>query len=140
MARGNVGIDFEGDKEMIRNLEQLPIRVQRKVVRQATSAALTPLNKAAKREAPKDTGTLKKSIGKKVKTYRKDGVVWGAVGPRSGFRVVVDGKARDPRRYAHIVEARTGFLRRAFDQTKKKVLDILGKKLGSGIEREAAKL
>lgn len=140
MARSNVGIDFQGDKELIRNLERLPNRVARKVARQAVSAALTPLNKAAKREAPRDQGTLKKSLGKKIKTYKNDGVVWGAVGVRSGFGVVIDGTLKDPRRYAHIVEGLTGFLRRAFDQSKKQVLSILGKKLGSGIEREAVKL
>ena len=55
-------------------------------------ASMTPLNKEAKRQAPKETGQLKRSIGKKIKTYKNDGVVWGGVGVRSGFRVVIDGK------------------------------------------------
>lgn len=136
----DTGMVLTGDKELIRNLERLPIRVQRKVVRQAVSAALTPLNKEMKRQAPKDTGTLKKSIGKKIKTYKNDGVVWGAVGVRSGFATTIDGKHVNPRLYVHLVENLTGFMRRAFDLTRRQVLSILGKKLGSGIEREAKKL
>ena len=138
--RTDTGMVLTGDKKLSRKLERLPNRIMRKVVRQAVSAGLTPLNKEAKRQAPKDSGTLKKSIGKKIKTYKNDGVVWGGVGARSGFRVVIDGKPRDPRRYIHLVEALTGFMRRSFDLTRRQVLSIFGKKLGSGIEREAKKL
>lgn len=136
----DTGIVLKGGRAMIRRLEQLPNRIQRKVARQAVSAALTPLNKEIKRQTPQETGQLKRSIGKKIKTYRNNGVIWGAVGVRSGFRKVIDGKPRDPRRYAHVVEARTGFMRRSFDTTRTKVISILGQKLGSGIEREARKL
>lgn len=136
----DVGLRLQGDKKLLRALERLPSRIERKVVRQAVSAGLTPLNKAVKREAPRETGQLKRSIGKVVRTFKNDGVVWGAVGVRSGFRVVIDGKPRDPRKYAHLVEERTGFMRRAFDKTARMVLSIFAKKLGSGIEREAAKL
>ncbi len=134
------GVTLTGDKELDRLFQRLPSRVQRKVVRQAVSAALTPANKEAKRQAPTDKGLLKKSIGKVVRTFKNDGVVWGAVGARSGFRVVIDGKPRDPRRYIHLVEALTGFMRRTFDTTRSKMLSIMKKKLGSGIEREAKKL
>lgn len=136
----DTGMVLTGDKKLIRNLNQLPDRIMRKVVRQATSAALTPLNKEMKRQAPRKTGTLKKAIGKKVKTFRQEGVSWGAVGVRSGFATTIDGKKHDPRKYVHLVEPLTGFMRRAFDLTRRQVLSILGKKLGSGIEREARKL
>ena len=98
------GMTLTGDKELDRAFQQLPDRVQRKVARQAVSAALTPMVKAAKRLAPKDEGLLKKSIGKKVKTYRNNGVTWGAVGARSGFKTVIDGKVHDPRKIIHLVE------------------------------------
>lgn len=137
------GVTLTGDKELDRMFQRLPERVQRKVLRQAVSAALTPVVKVAKRSVPVDTKTLKKSIGKKIKTYKNDGVVWGAVGVRKDeekFVTVIDGKRRNPRLYAHLVEGRTGFMRRTFDTTRSKMLSIMKKKLGSGIEREAKKL
>ena len=95
---------------------------------------------AAKREVPVDTGLLKKSIGKKVKTYRQDGVVWVAVGPRSGFEEHIDGVVvKNPVKYAHLVEGHNPFMRRAFDTTKGEVLRIMEKELRSNIEKEARK-
>ena len=130
---------LEGDKQLIKKLERLGSTIGRRVVRKAAGKSMTPMNKAAKREAPVVTGLLKKSIGKKVKTYRKDGVVWVAVGPRTGFLEVIDGVRKDPVKYAHLVEQHNPFMRRAFDNTKGAVLRIMEKELRSNIEAEARK-
>lgn len=135
----NTGLTLQGDKKMIRNLERLGSTIARRVVRKSVNKAMTPLNKAAKREAPVDTGLLKKSIGKVVRTYRKNGVVFAAVGPRTGFVKIIDGVKKNPVKYAHLVEPSNAFMRRAFDTTKGQVLSVLESELRSNIEKEARK-
>ena len=95
---------LEGQKELMARLDALHTTRWGRVVRPAINAALTPINRAAKRNAPKRFGILKKSIGKKVKLYSKNRVVWGAVGVRSGFKTYIAGRNINPRKYAHIVE------------------------------------
>src|SRR5437762_3000389 len=60
-------------------------------------------------------GLLRKSLGRKQKTYRGSGVVVGVVGARRGFAKQVGGKIVDPVRYGPIVESRTRFLQRSRD-------------------------
>lgn len=96
---------------------------QRRMIRPAVTKGARIISRATKREAPKESGLLKKSIGTKVKTY-KSGVVVGIIGPRKGFRrpVIVSratkkgerkGTAgvrvvyRDPAKYAHLVHGGT---------------------------------
>lgn len=95
---------LQGDKELIRTLDRLAASAVRRIVRPAVSRALVPLNKAMKRRAPVESGALKRSLGRKVKSYPRLGIVWGAVGPRSGYAVRFQGRNRDPRYYAHLVE------------------------------------
>jgi HK97 gp10 family phage protein len=58
----------------------------------------------AKANVPVRTGQLRKSLGRKVKTYRESKIVVGIVGPRKGFRVIINGAAVNPSNYAHLVE------------------------------------
>lgn len=138
---------LKGDKQLIKNLEKLGLTVGNRVVRRAANSAMGVMVKAAKAKCPKDTGTLKKSLGKKAKTYKNNGITWVAVGPRTGFETIgEDGKKNDPNKYAHLVEKGTyktkaqPFLRPAFDETKGKVLKDLEAKIKQGIQREAEKL
>ena len=105
MSRSStMGIQFTGPPEMLRALDLLEDRVRKVISRKAVSMALVPMSKAAKRNCPKEMGLLKRSIGKKIKTY-KSGAVWGGVGPRKetvGFGP--DGRKRWPVKYAHLVE------------------------------------
>ena len=110
------GMRLTGDKRLMRKFARLGDAVQRRIVRRPTAAALTPISKAAKENAPVDKGFLKKSIGKRVKVYR--GGVWGGVGPRVGPNFIFtddEGRRRIPANYAHIVHKRNPFLRRAFE-------------------------
>lgn len=82
--------------------------LDKKAVRRALKAGINEITKVvakdAKSRVPKRTGQLKKSIGRKV-TVKKDGSkVIGFVGPRSGFRVVINGVPVNPIKYAHLVE------------------------------------
>lgn len=115
-------IRIEGLKELDRKLKNLGPRVLRKVVRSASSKAMTPVLKDAKQRAKaiKDTGLLSKSLGRKTKTYTRTGTVTVNVGPRKGFkqevtrrtklpdgRVIVRKETANPANYAHLVELGT---------------------------------
>lgn len=122
----DIGMRFDGLPETRFAFETLKGSVQRRITRMAMSAAVRVVAKEAKRLAPRDSGLLKESIGSKSKTY-ESGVTVGIVGPRRGFRRVVDRKAwqsgeralasgkrqvvyktlkriADPVKYAHLVE------------------------------------
>lgn len=136
-----------GAKELHALLGDLPEKVQRKVMRKAMSAAATPIVKAARAKAAKRYGLLKKSLSKKVKAY-KSGTTVAVIGPRSDLKAVIKGKLYRPSKIAHLIERgkinRNGtvtppspFLRPAYEQKEVESLDVLGKTLGEGIEREA---
>ena len=140
-------VTLVGDRKLAKKFEKLAsTAVRNRVVRRPLSAALTPINKAAKRNVPVDKGFLKKSIGKKVKAY--PGGVWGGVGPRTGGQfehVDEDGRKHVPANYGHLVELGTEktraqpFLRPALDSNKQISLRILQTGVGKNIEKEALK-
>lgn len=144
------GIQLIGDKELEKLFRSLGERVQRKVTRQAVNAAATPVVKAARQNAPERSGLLKKSVGRKIKTYTASGTVVGLIGPRTDVSGEYEGKKVVPWRYAHLVEGGHidehgnfipphPFLRPAWESSEGQALDVMKDKLGSGIEREAAK-
>lgn len=51
-----------GDKQLDRRLKNLDAKLGKKVVRQATRKALRPVMLTTKRNAPKDSGVLRKSV------------------------------------------------------------------------------
>jgi HK97 gp10 family phage protein len=148
MANG--GMKLEGDKALERKLRTLGDRVQRRVLRSAVNASASPVVKAAKRKAKKQSGTLKKSLGKKVLTNKKHQSVTALVGPRKGVQGTFKGKVRKPSRYAHLVEkgfidehgnhhAPQPFLNPAMQETQGEALGIMKSKLAEGVAKEAAK-
>lgn len=157
-------IKLRGDKALTRKLQSLAARTQNTIVRSAAGKAMTPVNRAAKQLAPKETGLLKKSVGKKTKTYPGKGTVWVGVGPRKGFAQEItvtgpDGKPvkrwRDPVKYAHLVEYGTAphvqpklgithpgapakpFMRPALFGNQTKVEQILAKGVEDGVHKYA---
>lgn len=139
-----------GADALIRKLEALPGKVYRRVVRKAINKGATPMVKAARRYAPRESGLLAKSMGKKLKSYFARGVVLSVVGPRGGFGKEVtlpDGTSeyRDPVKYAHLVEFGTDhspaqpFMRRAYEENKTALMSAMFGEMKTGIEREAAK-
>ena len=140
-------LTLTGDRKLARKFRKLQSTASRnRVVRRPLSTALTPINKAAKQNAPVLRGYLKKSIGKKVKAY--PGGVWGGVGPRTGQKftfVDENGKKHVPANYAHLVEygtARTPaqpFLRPALDSQRPTALRILRMGVWKNIEKEIAR-
>ena len=146
MAKGS--LHLQGAKELDRKLRKLGDKVHRRVSRQAVNAAATPVVRAARSKAPSESGTLRKSLGKKVATFKKTATVAAIVGARKSVTGTHKGKSRKPSRYAHLVEkghideqgnhvGAKPFLRPALDDTQGQAMDAMAKKLAEGVEREA---
>lgn len=95
---------IEGIEKVQAILKGLPPQIARRVLRPALTAEGSKVVTQGKRLVPQATGLLKKSLGKKTKTYTGSGTVIVVVGPRSGFKTVIAGKKHDPTKYAHLVE------------------------------------
>lgn len=111
----NFSCHVEGAAELVQWMRKIPLKLKRKVLRDAVREALKPVRSAAKAKAPIRWGYLKRSLGLKVKTYPSGNVV-GLTGPRSNFRVpdprggqTKSGKPKSirPAWYAHLVEGGT---------------------------------
>src|SRR4051812_41547264 len=100
----NPPLKLIGAKELERKLKTLGPRVQKKVLRSAVSAAGTPVLKSARQKAKKQSGLLKKSLGKKVTTNKNTGAVTAIIGARKQVEGEYKGKPRKPSRYSHLVE------------------------------------
>jgi len=130
----------QGDRALIRRLGALKRGIARRIVSRASNKVIGPVAKAAKRNCPVDTGLLKKSIGKRTKTYRGSGAVVSVVGPRKGFAGQdAQGRQKDPTKYAHLAERKHGFLKAAWKAHESRLPPKEGAAIWAGIEREAAK-
>lgn len=133
-----------GAKQLHKNLEDLGSTKARAVVRRSLQSASSPPLKKAKQLVPKETGLLKKSLGKKPKTYRSSGTSMVIIGARVGFHDPTTG--RNPVKYAHLVELGTvhsaaqPFMRPALAYTKDESIRIFQSRASAGIEREAARM
>lgn len=182
-----ISVDRASQAKIRKALKILPIKVFNKVVKSASRFAITPVlsearsrakganrlrTKAGRLEAKyvkaRRSGTLAKSLGKKVKAYKNSWICTAWVGARPGFRDPQTGE--DPQNIAHMVEYGTKphyvgkgsrtrgkksknlsgkrhpgaepypFLRPALDMRKDKVLSRYRDRLIKGIERETEKL
>jgi len=72
---------ISGLDEVLRKLNKLPERIQKNIVTGAIRAGAKPIVKEARALVPKDTGTLKKSIGIKKRRSRDKNIVHFTVSP-----------------------------------------------------------
>lgn len=139
----------DGLQQLFASLASLENKIKRKILRKAATAAGGIILKRARQLVIKDTGLLKKSLGKKIKAY-PSGVVVAVVGPRKGFRQPVTRiKGRktpkteiaNPTKYAHLVELGTvkaparPFLKPAIDGQQSAIRDAVA----NAIRQELAK-
>ena len=159
----SVRVEMQINPGVIRKVQYgfdaLPGRVFSRVVRRASSRAMTPVLKRAKQRVPVRHKLLKKSLGRKVKAYSRDGVVAVIIGPRKGFKDQKTGA--NPANYAHLVEGGTAphviqtksgavikhpgarpqpFLRNSLEERKTTVVGQYQRELASGINIEVDKL
>jgi HK97 gp10 family phage protein len=137
----------EGAEELIRWMRKVDLNLKRKVLRDAVRAAIAPVRRGAKTNAPARYGYLKQSLALKVKAYRTGNVV-GLVGPRSDFvrpdplgGTTRKGKPKTirPAFYAHLVEGGTShsrgnpFLENAANANRSMVESIMVAKVKSAV-------
>jgi HK97 gp10 family phage protein len=142
-------VKVSGHRELKRELEAVPEKIQRKALRAGQTKASRIVIKEARAKVPVRFGLLKKSIGRRSKTYRKTGVVLSVIGPRRGFKKKREGSGRksrlgrwlarrglikskvrhdDPAKYAHLVEYGTvrsapkPFLRPAYEHNRSRII------------------
>lgn len=105
-------------------LESLPAKFQQNSARKAATFSTTPLLKATRQEAPEEFGTLKESLTKVSRTYRRAGTVMSVVGVKKNFARYYSGKKQVPGNYLHLVMLGTKhsrpnrFMERAFQRAK----------------------
>lgn len=116
--RRDIKVRIRGLEQTLRALDGVKRGVRNRVIRAAVNAASTPVLKEIKSRVPKETGLLRRSIGRKMWTAKRTGTVIAIIGPRRKFRQQViakkgwrKGKIRhsdstfsDPTKYAHLVE------------------------------------
>lgn len=118
----NMRFDLRGDKALIRALNALEDKVERRVLTSAVGKAARPILQSAKSKVPQKTRLLRNSLG--IKRYRSKlfPMAIAVIGPRqrhvknrkgetvAGFKVTKSVAARgvsdkaDPAKYAHLVE------------------------------------
>lgn len=160
MAGIQTNASLTGDRDLARLMQELPRRVIKKGLRAAMSAAATPVAKAMRRDAPQESGTLKKAISKKIKSYPT--AVTALVGVNKDAAGEFRGRRRVPEKYLHLILAGTAphqigrnangpagkhpgtkpndFRQRAFNETAATAQAIARQKLTESIETEAEKL
>jgi HK97 gp10 family phage protein len=147
VAKPAVKMVMFGDKDLRRLLEELPGRIIRKGLRQALTAMSTPILRAARAAAPRESGLLKKALGRKI-SAKNTGIGYAVIGAKKGVQGVVNGRKRVPSRYIHLVEKGHGgphpvaaqpFLRPAYAAHKDQATAAAAAKLKSVLEAEAAK-
>lgn len=135
-------VDVIGLDELLEVLKDLPAelvsqgRGAKNPVFKALDAAAEPVLKSMQNLAPYDSGRLRGAI--KKQRHPKPRILNEIVG------VGVDpGRSRDDQSgawYGYIVEARTGFMRRAADKNREKVVNIFSNELASRLEKIAKKV
>lgn len=147
----------KGDEALIKSLNEFGDKLARKVLRKAGSKAATPVAKAARKLVKPVSPTIAKSIGTKVKIYKKSGNLFVAVGPKRDTPKSPSG--HNPSKTAHLVDRgtqphmirlfgrvkfrhpgakATPFLEPAKAETERETQRIFTRELASGIEKLAA--
>ena len=120
-----------GARELEKVLKRLPGKIGQKVLLSSLRPGATLIKKEAKIRAPVKSGTLRDEI---VVRKEKGGVVALRVGPtRDAFWGMFQ-------EFGTIKQPARPWLRPAFDATKGKALDAVGKRLGKNVEKAAEKL
>jgi HK97 gp10 family phage protein len=149
-----------GTEEVKAALRDLPKKVAKKLQRGGINEGTKLVQRAAKNSAPVrkyisrnleyNGGLLKKSLYRKVKTYRNSGVIVGVVGARKGFKQVIGTRVRgknkgspiyaDPTKYLHLVELGTSrrtkathFLEDALKSNLPQVRDLIAQALAEAV-------
>ena len=96
--------EITGLADVFRQLRNVDKKVRNRLLKKAIRAASKLVLTSAKAKVAVRTGLLRKSLGIKVKVYRKSGIVVGIVGPRTGYKGSGKDPDENPTNIAHLVE------------------------------------
>lgn len=148
-ASPDVHMELLGEDELRRLFSRMPKRLQDRWLRKAVNAAALPILRTMRQTANKDSGLLKKSLGRKTKLYRKDGTAVAIVGARRSVSGTHNGRTRVPANYLHLAEnghidAKTGkhipgshFMRKSYESQKGAAQQALVGTMSKGVLTEA---
>lgn len=134
-----ISIDNKDDIKLFQKLSKLGTKVAKKVLRSSVAKASTPMVQEMRKAAPKDTGALKRSMGKKTKLNARAGVAYAVVGPRADFEVGDKTGRGRPAAYSNTVNKRTRYKQKSFKASTPKALAIFRRTMAEGVTREAKK-
>ena len=146
MVPNNIKFEIKGLPEVTRVLRKLPARLAKKVFRKATAAAAKPIRKDMRslyRQNANDTGNLRRSVGIRIKTYRRTGDVIAVIGARKAPKFTIGGQTAA--KYAVGIERgwrnRTPkpVVRIALVRGKSRFVEDFVSALGNNVAREAVK-
>lgn len=109
----------QGDKELLKALNNMKWSAARKAIQKANSKASRPIVSAAKSNVRRESNTVAKAVGVRHKAYPKNGNVVSVVGVRNDSSLTQERPAinifngawfyrkHDPRKTAHLIEGGT---------------------------------
>lgn len=142
MAKLPVRIEWTEDPRPV--LAGLSRAMQNKITKASIERVIPQIETNMRFAAPKDLGTMKASIGSRVKKTRKGKKVWvGVVGPRSkysvpqmrhGRQLTRNGKplVHKPSKYAHLVERGHRFPKKRTGSILQKIGRAIVRAFGGG--------
>lgn len=153
---GPIALSVIGTKEVIARFSRLKGARQRAAMRRGVTAAGQLEVQYARKAAPRQSGILRRSLGKVVKTYAKSNTVVARIGVVRGYEWYWDGQRRIPEMYINAVEGgtkprrtrsgafrgkvnATRFLSRAANRAKSAAENRFTAKFRESILKEAAK-
>jgi len=137
-----LNLKISGTRRVMKAFRTLSGGRQRKAIRTALAKAATPMVREVKRNAPVQTGALKRSIGRKTETRGQ--LIRLRLGPKADY---VGPGNRRPVRYAHLVELGHGgpgpapakpFMRPALQAKREEVKQIFSREFAAAVLRIAA--
>jgi len=151
MGNSMVKMEVVGDEALQAAMLGLGRSSQARVARPAIREASTPIVRQMRQNAPKKqgdrTGQLRKSIGRRMVTYKNSGTVIAVIGPRRNFTTNDKfGNKVDPSNYAHLVEFGTyrstakPFMRPAWEENKSKARRTLRNRMWIELKKEAERV
>jgi len=123
--------------KLIKALNQFPTNIQKNVMNGAVRAGANVIGNKAKTLVPKDTGTLRKSLGTTKRKSKDKAKIHFSVSPRVG--------GKNSGWYGRFVEFGTSkmtakpFLRPAFEMTEKEALEATKEYIAKRIPKEVEK-
>ena len=129
---GFVDVRFFGGAQLQRALERLPLGIQRKAVRKGLRVGAKRIQSKAKQLAPKDTGTLRRSIKVRARkrSRREIGILVLALDNIGAAKVELGTDRQAP----------TPYLRPAADSEQAKAIEAIANAIREQIDVELAKV